>query len=121
MIRAENGTGRAQNCPHGVVWRGRFRSAPGKWHSVSAGNGHRADLVSVQRVTAANRIPQEPRKRPFLTEVAWLRQSSSKGCVGDVLTLARRVWMGLRRPSSDPAGHRHVVSGTYGASAAQFP
>lgn len=50
FVQAENGTGHAQHCPHLTKWRGRFQDAAGKWHSVEACDGHRADLTSVQWV-----------------------------------------------------------------------
>jgi hypothetical protein len=49
LIQAEDGTGHAQHCPYLTKWRGRFQDAAGKWHTVEACGGHRADLVSVQR------------------------------------------------------------------------
>jgi hypothetical protein len=67
MIQAEDGTGHAQHCPYALRWRGRFQDAAGKWHTVVACDGHRADLVSVQRVTAPHRVAHEPRGRPFWT------------------------------------------------------
>jgi hypothetical protein len=50
MIQAENGTGHAQHCPYLSEWRGRFKDGAGKWHTVEACQGHRADLDSVQRI-----------------------------------------------------------------------
>jgi hypothetical protein len=50
MIQAEDGTGHAQHCPYRTVWRGGFKDAAGKWHTVVSCDGHRADLDSVQRV-----------------------------------------------------------------------
>jgi hypothetical protein len=50
MIQAKNGTGHAQHCPYATEWRGRFKDGAGKWHSVKACDGHRADLDSVQRI-----------------------------------------------------------------------
>jgi len=44
-------TGHAQHCPCITEWRGRFKDGVGKWHTVEACNGHRADLDSVQRIT----------------------------------------------------------------------
>jgi hypothetical protein len=51
MIQAEDGTDHAQHCPRLTEWRGRFKDAASKWHTVEACNGHRADLDAVQRVT----------------------------------------------------------------------
>jgi hypothetical protein len=45
----ENGTGHAQHCPYLIEWRGRFKDNAGKWHTVEACHGHRADLDAVQR------------------------------------------------------------------------
>ena len=56
MIQAEDRTGHAEDCPYVTQWRGRFKDAAGKWHTVEACGGHRADLDSVQRVTGSNRI-----------------------------------------------------------------
>ncbi len=67
MIQAENGTGHAQHCPYLVVWRGRFQDGSGKWHTVCACEGHRADLTSVQRVDGPPGIAQEGSKEPFWT------------------------------------------------------
>lgn len=50
MIQAEDGTGHAQHCPYITVWRGRFKDGAGKWHTVEACEGRRADLDSVQRI-----------------------------------------------------------------------
>ncbi len=50
LIQAENGTGHAQHCPYGTKWRGRFQDAAGKWHTVVACQGHRADLDAVQHI-----------------------------------------------------------------------
>jgi len=50
MIQAEDGTGHAQHCPYITVWRGRFQDGSGKWHTVEACDGHRADLDSVQKI-----------------------------------------------------------------------
>jgi hypothetical protein len=49
MIHAE-GTGHAQHCPYLMVWRGRFKDGAGRWHTVKACDGHRADLDAVQRI-----------------------------------------------------------------------
>jgi hypothetical protein len=67
MIQAEDGTGHAQHCPYAVLWRGRFQDGAGKWWTVSACDGHRADLTSVQKVTGPPGVAQEARKRPFWT------------------------------------------------------
>jgi hypothetical protein len=67
MIRAGNGTGHAQHCPYLTEWRGRFKDRAGKWHTVEACNGHRADLDSVQRVRAPHGMAQEVRSQPFWT------------------------------------------------------
>jgi hypothetical protein len=61
MIQA-NGTGHAQHCPYAIEWRGRFQDGNGKWHTVEACDGHRADLTGVQRVD--RKISSKP-KRPF--------------------------------------------------------
>lgn len=53
MIQAEDGTGHAQHCPYLIEWRGRFKDDAGKWHTIEACDGHRADLGSVQRVGRA--------------------------------------------------------------------
>ena len=50
MIQAQDGTGHAQYCPYLTEWRGRFKDAAGKWHTVEACDGHRADLDAVQRI-----------------------------------------------------------------------
>ena len=50
FIHSEDGTGHAQHCPYITEWRGRFKDAAGKWHTVEACNGHRADLEAVQRI-----------------------------------------------------------------------
>ncbi len=50
LIQAEDGTGHAQHCPYLIEWRGRFKDNAGKWHTVEACQGHRADLDSVQRI-----------------------------------------------------------------------
>jgi hypothetical protein len=50
MIQAEDGTGHAKHCPYLTEWRGRFQDAAGKWHTVEACDGHRADLDAVRRV-----------------------------------------------------------------------
>jgi hypothetical protein len=50
MIHAEDGTGHAQHCPYLMVWRGRFKDGAGKWHTVKACDGHRADLDAVQGI-----------------------------------------------------------------------
>ena len=64
----ENGTGHAQHCPYITEWRGRFRDGAGKWHTVEACQGHRADLDAVQRITATpHRNAQEARGQPFWT------------------------------------------------------
>jgi hypothetical protein len=55
MIHAHNGTGHAQHCPYITEWRGRFQDKVGKWHTVEACQGHRADLDAVQRIGAAAR------------------------------------------------------------------
>ncbi len=63
LILAEDGTGHAQHCPYFIEWRGRFQDNAGKWHTVVACDGHRADLDSVQRIAAS------PGNR---AEVPWL-------------------------------------------------
>jgi hypothetical protein len=62
MIQNKNGTGHAQHCPYATVWRGRFQDNAGKWHTVTACDGHRADLSEVQRLGASG---------PFRTEFPW--------------------------------------------------
>jgi hypothetical protein len=49
MIQAV-GTGHAQHCPYLMVWRGRFKDGAGKWHTLKACDGHRANLDTVQRI-----------------------------------------------------------------------
>jgi hypothetical protein len=66
MIQAEDGTGHAQHCPYATKWRGRFQDAAGKWHTVEACDGHRADLDSVQRIKTLASVPQDSRN-PFWT------------------------------------------------------
>ena len=46
----QHDTGHAQHCPYITEWRGRSKDGAGKWHTVEACNGHRADLDAVQRV-----------------------------------------------------------------------
>lgn len=67
FIQAEDGTGHAQHCPHMTAWRGRFQDAAGKWHTVCACEGHRADLTSVQRVDGPPGMAKEGHTRPVLT------------------------------------------------------
>jgi len=43
-------TGHAQR-PRITEWRGRFKDGAGKWHTVEACDGHRADLDAAQRVS----------------------------------------------------------------------
>ena len=50
MIQAEDGTGHGEDRPSLTPWRGRFKDAAGKWHTVEAYEGHRADLDAVQRI-----------------------------------------------------------------------
>jgi len=50
MIQAEDGTGHAQHSTFLTEWRGRFKDTAGRWHTVEACNGHRADLDAVQRI-----------------------------------------------------------------------
>jgi hypothetical protein len=50
MVHAEDGTGHAQHCPYITEWRGRFQDGAGKWWTVKACDGHRADLDAVQRI-----------------------------------------------------------------------
>jgi len=50
MIQAADRTGHAQHCPYLTEWRGRFKDGAGKWHTVEACGGHRADLDAVQRI-----------------------------------------------------------------------
>jgi len=50
LIQAEDGTGHARHCPYLTEWRGRFKDNAGRWHTVEACDGHRADLDSVQRI-----------------------------------------------------------------------
>jgi len=45
-------TGHAQHWPYLTEWRGRFKDGAGKWHTVEACDGHRADLDAVQRVSS---------------------------------------------------------------------
>jgi hypothetical protein len=40
-----HGTGHAQHCAYATKWRGGFQDAAGKWHTVEACDGHRADLT----------------------------------------------------------------------------
>jgi hypothetical protein len=58
-------TGHAQHCPNITEWRGRWQDAAGKWHTVEACNGHRADLDAVRRIagSAPLRIALEPLRR----------------------------------------------------------
>jgi hypothetical protein len=49
MVQAE-GTGHAQHCLYLMVLRGRFKDGAGKWHTVEACDGHRADLDAVQQI-----------------------------------------------------------------------
>src|ERR1700674_4367205 len=53
MIQAQDGTGHAQHCPYITEWRGRFKDAAGRWHTIEACDGHRADLDAVQRVAGS--------------------------------------------------------------------
>ena|SRR5271167_2217619 len=50
LIQAEDGTGHAQHCAYLAEWRGRFKDAAGKWHTLEACDGHRTDLDAVQRI-----------------------------------------------------------------------
>ena len=50
MVQTEHGTGQAEDCHSLTPWRGRFKDAAGKWHTVEACKGHRADLDAVQRI-----------------------------------------------------------------------
>jgi hypothetical protein len=50
LIQAEDGTGHAQHCRYARAWCGRFMDGAGKWHTVEACDGHRADLDAVQRI-----------------------------------------------------------------------
>ena len=50
LIQAEDGTGHAQHCPYFIEWRGRFKDNAGRWHTVEACRGHRADLDAVLRI-----------------------------------------------------------------------
>jgi hypothetical protein len=59
MIQDEDGTGHAQHCPYRTIWRGRFKDAAGKWHTVISCDGHRADLDSVQRIGGAFPVRSE--------------------------------------------------------------
>lgn len=58
LIQAEDGTGHAQHCPYLIEWRGRFRDNAGRWHTVEACRGHRADLDAVERITAPRGQPR---------------------------------------------------------------
>ena len=40
----------SEDCPYLTQWRGRFKDATGKWHTVVSCDGHRADLDAVQRI-----------------------------------------------------------------------
>jgi len=53
MVQAEGGTGHAEDRPSLTPWRGRFKDASGKWRTVEACKGHRADLDAVQRIAKA--------------------------------------------------------------------
>jgi hypothetical protein len=50
MVQAQDGTGHAQHCPYVTEWRGRFKDGTGKWHTIEACDGHRADLDAVRRI-----------------------------------------------------------------------
>ena len=68
LIQAEDRTRHARHCPYITEWRGRFKDGAGKWRTVESCDGHRADLDSVQRITATpHRIARKTRNRPFWT------------------------------------------------------
>jgi hypothetical protein len=51
MIQAEDGTGHAPSTARTSLWRGRFKDGAGKWRAVEAGDGHRAEVDAVQRIS----------------------------------------------------------------------
>ena len=65
LVLAEDGTGHAQHCPHEPEWRGQFKDAAGKWHTVEACEGHRADRrkADCRARSTPLRIALEPLKR----------------------------------------------------------
>jgi len=49
----QHDTGHAQHCRYLTEWHGRFKDGAGKWHTVEACDGHRADLDAVRRITGS--------------------------------------------------------------------
>ena len=83
LILAEAGTGHAQHCPYVTGWRGRFQDQAGKWHTVEACDGYRADLDAAVQSDAAepHRVPQEAGKQPVPDVVRGQKVPSwPKGC-----------------------------------------
>ena len=67
---AEDGTGQAQHCPYATNGRERIQDGAGRWHSVEARDGHRADLTSIQWIGGQITSPDQQPRREVTVAVA---------------------------------------------------